>query len=302
MSINNKISYPQEAPVENLSIKSRSLWGDALSRFMKNRLAVFSMFMLLLLLLFVIIVPMISPFEYDDTDWSMISMPPDFASGHYFGTDMTGRDLLVRVAVGGRVSLSIGILTALLSVGIGLFVGCVMGYFGGRTDFFLMRFIEILDAVPFMFLVILMVAIFGRNLTLLFIAIAVTSWSGVARVVRGSTMSLQKQEFVDAAITCGAGKFSIIIRHIIPNLLGIVIIMASSMVPSMILAESMLSFLGLGTQEPFSSWGALISDGSSAFIGALWLLVFPSIFLVITLFCLLFIGDGLRDAFDPKDR
>lgn len=298
----NSTEVTDNVVLETLAIKQRGLWGDAMARFAKNKLAVFSLGLLFCLLLFVIFAPMLSPFSYDETDWSMISEPPSISSAHYFGTDMTGRDLLVRVAMGGRVSLAIGVFTALLSVLVGLFLGSITGFLGGKFDFYFMRFVEILEAIPYLFLIILVVSIFGKNMTILFFAIALNSWTGTARMVRGSTMSLKKREFIEASIVCGVSEFKIILKHIIPNLLGIVIITASAMVPGMILAESTLSFLGLGVQEPFSSWGALISDGSSAVIGAIWLLIFPSIFLVATLFCFLFIGDGLRDAFDPKDR
>ncbi|MEY1194344.1 oligopeptide ABC transporter permease OppC [Providencia rettgeri] len=287
---------------EQLDIEGRSLWQDARRRFMHNRAAIFSLCVLLLITLFVIFAPMMSLFLYDDTDWEMMSMPPDMATGHYFGTDASGRDLLVRVAIGGRISLMVGVAAALVAVVVGTLYGSLAGYVGGKVDSIMMRILEILNSFPFMFFVILLVTLFGTNILLIFVAIGMVSWLDMARIVRGQTLGLKRKEFIEAALVCGVSTRQIILRHIVPNVLGVVVVYASLLVPSMILFESFLSFLGLGTQEPLSSWGALLSDGANSMEVTPWLLLIPAGFLVITLFCFNFIGDGLRDALDPKDR
>ncbi|GAA0491638.1 MULTISPECIES: oligopeptide ABC transporter permease OppC [Tatumella] len=283
-------------------IAGRSLWQDAGRRFLHNRAALISLLLLSVIILFVIFAPMLSPFAYDDTDWNMMSAAPDLASGHWFGTDSSGRDLLVRVAIGGRISLMVGIASAAIAVVVGTLYGSVAGYVGGKTDTFMMRLLEILNSFPFMFFVILLVTFFGRNILLIFVAIGMVSWLDMARIVRGQTLALKGKEFIEAARVAGVSTGGIVTRHIIPNVLGVVVVYASLLVPGMILFESFLSFLGLGTQEPLSSWGALLSDGANSMEVSPWLLMFPASFLVITLFCFNFIGDGLRDALDPKDR
>ncbi|WP_216782215.1 oligopeptide ABC transporter permease OppC [Candidatus Profftia tarda] len=285
----------------DLELEGRSLWKDARRRFVNNRAALSSLFVLILIALFVSIAPMISQFSYDDTDWEMISEAPNMTSGHYFGTDSSGRDLLVRIGIGGRISLIVGIAAALVSIVVGTLYGAVAGYIGGKTDSVMMRILEILNSFPFMFFVILMVTFLGQNVLLIFIAIGMVSWLDMARIVRGQTLSLKRKEFIEAAFVGGLSTITIVSRHIIPNVLGVVVVYASLLVPSMILFESFLSFLGLGIQEPLSSWGALLSDGAKAMEVAPWLLIYPSAFLVVTLFCFNFIGDGLRDAIDPKN-
>ena len=284
------------------TVDGRSLWQDARRRFFRNKAAVASLIILFFIMLFVIFAPMLMPFSYEDTDWAMMTNPPDFESMHYFGTDSSGRDLLVRLAIGGRISLLVGIAGALIAVLVGTLYGATAGYIGGKTDAVLMRILEILYSFPFMFFVILLVTFFGQNILLIFVAIGMVSWLDMARIVRGQTLSLKRKEFIEAAIVCGVSSRQIVWRHIVPNVLGVVVVYASLLVPGMILFESFLSFLGLGTQEPLSSWGALLNDGSKSMEAAPWLLIFPAIFLVITLFCFNFIGDGLRDALDPKDR
>ena len=284
------------------TVDGRSLWQDARRRFFRNKAAVASLIILFFIMLFVIFAPMLMPFSYDDTDWAMMTNPPDFESMHYFGTDSSGRDLLVRLAIGGRISLLVGIAGAFIAVLVGTLYGATAGYIGGKTDAVLMRILEILYSFPFMFFVILLVTFFGQNILLIFVAIGMVSWLDMARIVRGQTLSLKRKEFIEAAIVCGVSSRQIVWRHIVPNVLGVVVVYASLLVPGMILFESFLSFLGLGTQEPLSSWGALLNDGSKSMEAAPWLLIFPAIFLVITLFCFNFIGDGLRDALDPKDR
>lgn len=285
-----------------VSLQGRSLWQDASRRFFRNKAAVASLIVLFLVILFITFAPMIVPFSYEDTDWNMMSIAPDFDSMHYFGTDASGRDLLVRAAVGGRISLMVGIAGALIAVIIGTIYGAISGYLGGMTDMVMMRLIEILSSFPFMFFVILLVTFFGSNILLIFVAIGMIAWLNLARIVRGQTLSLKNKEFVEAAIVCGVPRRQIIWKHIVPNVLGLVVVYASLEVPSLILFESFLSFLGLGTQEPMSSWGALLSDGAAQMESSPWLLIFPAFFLCLTLFCFNFIGDGLRDAFDPKDK
>ncbi|RLM26873.1 peptide ABC transporter permease [Brenneria alni] len=285
-----------------VEIEGRSLWQDARQRFIHNRAALTSLFVLGLITLFVIVAPLLSPFNYADTDWGMMSSAPDMASGHYFGTDSSGRDLLVRVAIGGRISLMVGVAAALVAVSVGTLYGALSGYLGGKVDSVMMRLLEILNSFPFMFFVILLVTFFGQNMLLIFVAIGMVSWLDMARIVRGQTLSLKRKEFIEAAIVSGVSTGGIVLRYIVPNVLGVVVVYASLLVPSMILFESFLSFLGLGTQEPLSSWGALLSDGANSMEVSSWLLFYPAAFLVVTLFCFNFIGDGLRDALDPKDR
>jgi oligopeptide transport system permease protein len=218
------------------------------------------------------------------------------------GTDGNGRDLFARIMIGGRVSLTVGILATFVSLVIGVAYGAISGFVGGRTDNILMRFVEILYSLPFVFLVIVLVVFFGRNFILIFVAIGAIEWLDMARIVRGQTLSLKRREFVAAAEAMGLTSWSLIRRHIIPNTIGPVIIFVTILVPRVILLESFLSFLGLGVQEPLTSWGALIAEGASNIEAAPSLLIFPSIFFVSTLFALNFLGDGLRDAFDPRDR
>lgn len=302
MIVSNKNSEALEKFSEQLDVEGRSLWQDARRRFIHNKAALASLVVLVLIALFVILAPSLSQFTYDDTDWAMMSNAPDLASHHYFGTDSSGRDLLVRVAIGGRISLMVGIAAALVAVVLGTLYGAMSGYLGGKIDSLMMRVLEILNSFPFMFFVILLVTFFGQNIFLIFVAIGMVSWLDMARIVRGQTLGLKRKEFIEAAIVSGVNSRNIILRHIVPNVLGVVVVYASLLVPSMILFESFLSFLGLGTQEPLSSWGALLSDGANSMEVSPWLLMFPALFLVVTLFCFNFIGDGLRDALDPKDR
>lgn len=283
-------------------VKGRGLWQDAWKRFRQNKAALASAIILLLVGVFVIVAPMLSPFAYDHTDWSYMQSPPSIENKHYFGTDALGRDLFVRVAVGGRISLMVGIAGAFVAALFGTLYGAISGYVGGKLDALMMRFVEVLSAFPFMFFVILLVTVFGRNMILIFVAIGLVSWLDVARIVRGQTLSLKNKEFIEAAHVGGVSNTSIIVRHIIPNVLGVVVIYASLLVPGMIMFESFLSFLGLGVQEPMTSWGALLQDGTKTMQVATWQLLVPTFFLVITLFCFNFMGDGLRDALDPKDR
>lgn len=292
--------YPQESNQKIL--KGRSLWQNAIRRFFRNKAAIISLILIVLVVLFSFFGSVLSKYNYDETDFALIASAPSFEDGHYFGTDNSGRDLFVRVAIGGKISLLVGVVGALMAVLIGVIYGATSGYIGGKTDIIMMRVLEIFSALPFMFLVILLVTFFGQSLFLIFVAIGAVSWLDMARIVRGQTLSLKNKEFVQAALVCGVSTRGIILKHIVPNLLGVVVVYASLLVPGMILFESFLSFLGLGVQEPLSSWGSLMNDGVSSMEQTPWLIGFPSIFLVITLFCFNFIGDGLRDALDPKDR
>ncbi|MGG7518555.1 ABC transporter permease [Allorhizobium undicola] len=219
-----------------------------------------------------------------------------------FGTDSNGRDLLVRVMLGGQISIAVGLAASLVSLGIGVVYGATSGYLGGRVDNVMMRIVEILYSLPFVFLVVVMVVFFGRSIWLIFIVIGAVQWLEMARIVRGQTLSLKRREFVGAAQALGLTDWQIIRRHIIPNTVGPVIVFVTVVVPHVILTESFLSFLGLGVQAPLASWGTLISEGARNMQNAPWLLIFPAIFFVLTLFSLNFVGDGLRDALDPKDR
>ena len=280
----------------------RSLWQDSYRRLLKNKLAITSFIVLSIIILLILLAPYITKYPFDDTDWGAMLQAPSFSNSHYFGTDLLGRDIFARTLFGGRMSLMVGIVATFVSLIIGITYGAVAGFVGGKVDSVMMRIVDILYALPFMFFVILLTVFFGRNILLIFIAIGATNWLDLARIVRGQTLSLKNKEFIDAAVTCGSSTFKIIRLHIIPNLLGVVVIYVTLTIPATILAESVLSFLGLGVQEPDTSWGVLVNEGAQNIQGAWWTLVFPAIFLSTTLMCLNFIGDGLRDALDPKDR
>ena len=283
-------------------VKGRSLWVDAWNVLRRNRAAVVAGGLILFMGVAVIVGPWLSPWAYDHTDWANTSIGPDWESRHYFGTDALGRDLFVRTLYGGRISLMIGVVATLVSLLIGISWGATAGYLGGRVDHVMMRIVDILYAMPFMFFVILLMVFFGRNIILIFVAIGAINWLDMARIVRGQTLSLKHKEFVEAAEAQGVATFNILRRHIVPNLLGVVVVYVTLTIPQVILVESFLSFLGLGVQEPMTSWGALVNEGAQEMGTAPWMLVFPAVFLALTLFCFNFVGDGLRDALDPKDR
>jgi oligopeptide transport system permease protein len=283
-------------------VEGRSLWQDARRRLFRNKAAVVSMVVLAVIATLALFAPWLSPHAYDEVFWDQIQMPPDFASAHWFGTDGNGRDLFARTLYGGRVSLMVGLLATAVSLVIGVTWGAVAGYVGGTVDNLMMRFVDVMYSLPFMFFVILLMVVFGRQIFLIFIAIGAVEWLTMARIVRGQTLSVKAKEFIEAARAAGVPNRKIIARHIIPNVLGPVAVYITLTVPQVILTESFLSFLGLGVQEPLTSWGVLISEGAAQMESAPWLLIFPATFLAITLFCFNFIGDGLRDALDPRDR
>jgi len=282
------------------AVKGRSLWSDARQRLLLNRAAVGSLIVLGVIAVLCVVGPWVMPMGLADIFWDAIMTGP--SADHWLGTDANGRDLLIRTLYGGRVSLMVGLIATMVSLLIGVLYGATAGYIGGRTDNVMMRFVDILYSLPFMFFVILLMVFFGRNILLIFIAIGAVEWLDMARIVRGQTLSVKRKEFIEAAHACGVGTPRIIQRHIIPNTLGPVVVYMTLTVPRVILLESFLSFLGLGVQEPMTSWGVLISEGAANMENAPWMLLFPAVVLAITLFCMNFVGDGIRDALDPKDR
>ena len=281
---------------------SRSPLATAARRFVRNRAAFAALLLLAVIMLACFVGPLLSPNNAIDSDWSAISLAPTFANMHWFGTDELGRDLLVRTLVGGRVSLEVGLLGTLVSGLIGVAWGATAGYLGGRVDAVMMRIVDMMYAIPYMLIAILMMTLFGRAFYLVVLTISAFSWLDMARVVRGQTLSLRSREFIDAAKAIGVDSRSIITRHIVPNLIGVVVVYATVTVPGIVLTESVLSFLGLGVQEPMTSWGVLIQDGAQKLESTPWLLLAPAVMLCVTLYCVNFVGDGLRDALDPKDR
>jgi len=284
------------------AVKGRSLWQDAWRRLLLNRAATTSAVILGIIAAMAILAPLLSPHPYDEVYWEFIQHPPTAENSHWFGTDGNGRDLFVRTLYGARVSLMVGILATTVSLLIGVTWGATAGFIGGRVDSAMMRFVDVMYSLPFMFFVILLMVVFGRSIILIFIGIGAVEWLTMARIVRGQALSVRSKEFIEAARASGVSTGGIIVRHIIPNLLGPVVVYATLTIPQVILTESFLSFLGLGVQEPLTSWGVLISEGAAQMESAPWMLIFPAIFLAATLFCFNFIGDGLRDALDPKDR
>jgi oligopeptide transport system permease protein len=283
------------------AIRGRSLWDDAGRRLLRNRAAVTSMALLALLVVLAVVGPFVTPFAYDQVDKGDVWLPP-LTGGHLLGSDALGRDLLARLLMGLRVSLAIGLVATLVSLVIGVAWGAVAGYVGGKLDEAMMRIVDVLYSLPFIFFVILLMVTFGSNIVLIFVAIGAVEWLTMSRIVRGQTLTLKNKEFVEAARASGLGRGAIIARHIVPNLLGPVVVYVTLTIPAVILAESFLSFLGLGVQPPMASLGTLIAGGAQDMELAPWLLVFPSMVMVVTLMCFNFIGDGLRDAIDPKDR
>lgn len=283
------------------ALKGRSLWDDARRRLLHNKAAVAGMAVLAVLLLLAAFGPYLVPYRFDEINKNDVWAEP-LRAGHLLGADSLGRDLLARLLIGLRVSLAVGVVATFVSLVIGVLWGAVAGYVGGRVDEVMMRIVDVLYSLPFIFFVILLMVTFGRNFILMFVAIGAVQWLTMARIVRGQTLSLKQREFIEAARAAGLGQRAILIRHVVPNLLGPVVVYVTLTIPGVILAESFLSFLGLGVQEPMTSLGSLISKGAQDMELAPWLLIFPSVVMVVTLMAFNFIGDGLRDAIDPKDR
>lgn len=289
------------ATLQAAAVKGRSLWQDARRRLMRNRAAVASLALLVLLTLAAIVGPYLTPYAYDQIVKDDVWATP-LTHGHLLGCDSLGRDILARLLVGLRVSLAVGVVASTVSLMIGVAWGAIAGYVGGWLDEAMMRFVDVLYALPFMFFVILLMVVFGRNFILIFLAIGAVQWLTMARIVRAQTQALKQMEFVEAARAVGLSSGAVIARHVVPNLLGPVIVYATLTIPDVIMTESFLSFLGMGVQEPMTSLGTLISNGALDMEIAPWELVFPSVMMVGALMAFNFLGDGLRDAIDPKDR
>ena len=279
-------------------IRGTSLWEDALYRLRQNKLAMIGMVYLIFMVIICLLTPWIAPYGYEEQNLRLGAVPPN--AEHWLGTDTFGRDMLTRILYGGRLSLLVGFIATAVALVIGVTYGAIAGYAGGKIDNVMMRLVDIFYALPYMIFIILLMVVFGRNLLLLFLAIGAVEWLVMARIVRGQIQSLRQQEYVEAAMSLGLSPAAIIIKHLIPNALGPVIVYTTLTIPNVMLLEAFLSFLGLGIQPPQSSWGVLISYGVETMEEYPWLLIFPGLALTLTLFALNFLGDGLRDALDPK--
>jgi oligopeptide transport system permease protein len=275
-----------------------SLWHDAWLRLRKNHLALFGLGILLLFIVIAVLTPWLAPYSYDTQNLDLGATPP--SATHWLGTDIFGRDLMTQIMYGGRISLAVGFVATAVALLIGVTWGAIAGYVGGRIDAVMMRLVDILYALPFMIFIVLLMVVFGRNMLLLFLAIGAVEWLTMARIMRSQVQSLRQQEFVEAAISLGLPPATIIRRHLIPNALGPIIVYTTLTIPSVMLLEAFLSFLGLGIQPPQTSWGLLISYGAETMEEFPWLLIFPGLALTLTLFSLNFLGDGLRDALDVR--
>ena len=275
-----------------------SLWQDAWIKLSKNYFALFGLAIIGLLCVVSLLTPWIAPYGYEQQNLLLGATSP--SAEHWLGTDIFGRDMLTRIMYGGRVSLTVGFIATAVALVIGVLWGAVAGFVGGRIDAVMMRIVDIMYALPFMIFIVLLMVVFGRNILLLFLAIGAVEWLTMARIVRGQVMALRKQEFIEAAHSLGLSQWTIIRRHIIPNTLGPVIVYTTLTIPSVMLLEAFLSFLGLGIQPPQSSWGLLINYGVETMEEYPWLLIFPGVTLSLTLFALNFLGDGFRDALEPR--
>ena len=275
---------------------------SAAHRLRSNLGAVVALSIILILIAVALVGPWFNPNDIESLDWAHVAAAPGFMSAHWFGTDRLGRDLFARTLEGTRVSLAVGVVASAISLGVGISYGAVAGYMGGRTDQLMMRFIEVLSGLPLIFFVIFLTVIFGRSESLLFLSIGAVGWLTMARIVRGQTLSIRRQEFIEAAVASGAGTARIIVKHVIPNVIGPVVVYATLTVPQIIMFESFLSFLGLGIQEPHASLGTLIAEGAGEMEAAPWILLMPGGFLAVLLLALNVFGDGLRDALDVKER
>ena len=275
-----------------------SLWHDAWLRLRKNKLALFGGSVLLFMIVVALLTPWIAPYSYEAQNLDLGASSPSAA--HWLGTDIFGRDVLTQIMYGGRISLAGGFIATAVALLIGGTWGAVAGYVGGRVDAVMMRLVDILYALPFMIFIVLLMVVFGRNILLLFLAIGAVEWLTMARIMRSQVQSLRQQEFVEAAVSVGLSPAAIIRKHVVPNALGPIIVYTTLTIPSVMLLEAVLSFLGLGIQPPATSWGLLISYGAETMEEYPWLLIFPGCALTLTLFSLNFLGDGLRDALDVR--
>jgi len=292
---------PAIAAPAALASRSHGLWTDAWRRVRRNRAAMAALGWLALMGLFTALAP-VWPWLADPTFQDLHLGATSPSAAHWFGTDELGRDLLARVVYGGRISMLVGLVATLVSLVIGVSYGAIAGYKGGRIDDAMMRFVDLLYSLPYIFLVILLLVFFSRSIVMLFVALGLVQWLTMARIVRGQVLSLKQQTFVEAARALGASDAAIVFRHIVPNTLGPVIVYTTLTVPAIILQEAFLSFLGLGVQPPDASWGTLVSEGARVLVLFPWLVIFPGLALSLTLLCFNFLGDGLRDALDPNDR
>lgn len=285
-----------------VEVKGRSLWANARHRFMKNKAAVVGLAILIIIAVACFAAPYLGLRAQDDINYDMMLAAPDFSQGYFFGTDSNGRDIFVRTLYGGQVSLMVGVISTFVSLVIGTLYGATAGFLGGRVDGAMMRVVDMLYSIPFIFFVILLTVFFSRSIVMVYIAIGAVNWLDMARIVRGQTLSIKRKEYIEAAHAGGVSTWRIITRHIIPNCLGPVVVYMTLTVPNVILIESFISFLGMGVQEPQSSWGTLVAEGASNMEIAPWQVLGPGTVLALTLLALNFVGDGLRDALDPKDR
>ena len=283
-------------------LQGRSLWRDAVARFCRHRAAMASAWILGAIAILAIVVPEFWPNSLDEVNWDYLESPPTTDDHLWFGTDVNGRDMVSRTFYGARISLTIGVLTTLVALVIGVVYGAIAGYRGGALGDLMMRVVDVLYSLPALFFVIILVTVFGNSFLLIFLCIGAVEWLTLARIVRGQTLSIKEKEYVESARALGLSTPTILLKYIIPNVIGPVIVYATLLIPINIIVESYLSFLGLGVQEPYTSWGRLISQGADEIGTAPWLLIIPASFLVVTLFCFNFIGDGLRDALDPRER
>ena len=304
----SKKSMSLAEAVGDQAVHGRSLWRDAYDRFISNKAAMVCVAILACIVVFTIAGPYFAVWDNETIDWTAMGDvrglgAPSTVSGHFFGVDDLGRDLYSRVIQATTTSLLVGLIGAAMALIVGTAYGIVSGYMGGRVDAAMMRIVDILLAIPATLVIILLLVVAGRSFIMLFVALGAVSWLSMARIVRGQTLTLKNRDFIEAARAAGVSEFTIMVRHILPNLLGVVIVYASLLVPEMILAESFISFLGLGISEPYTSLGALIAEGAGTMAyGTLWQLLFPLFFYVTIIITMFFIGDGLRDALDPKDR
>lgn len=280
------------------AIAGRSPWREAGARLRENKMALTAAVILAILGSLCALAPWLSPYDYFEQDLDLGASAP--SPSHWLGTDVLGRDLLTRILFGGRISFLVGICATAVSLTIGVFYGAIAGYRGGRTDSFMMRTVDILYSLPFTVFVILLTVLFGRSIILLFLAIGAVEWLTMARIVRGQVLSLKNLTFIEAANVLGLPRGRILRKHLIPNAIGPIIVYTTLTIPSVMLLEAFLSFLGLGVQPPKSSWGILIKEGAEGMEQYPWLLLFPGLVFALTLFCLNFLGDGLRDALDPR--